>query len=68
MSLQQQDHQVEHSTSPASSWVHYCAACSGVMRLVMATPSEHNHSGAVRLYHCEYLCDCGYREIFEEAA
>ncbi len=68
MSLQQQDHQVERRTSPASSWVHYCAACSGVMRLVMATPSERSHSGAVRLYDCEYLCDCGYREIFEEAA
>jgi hypothetical protein len=43
---------------------HFCDACSGPMRLVMATASR-RRDGA-RYYACEYLCDCGYREFFDE--
>ena len=63
MSLQQ-DRQVDRRASSVECLAHYCDACSGPMRIVMATPSV-CRSGA-RSYHCEYLCDCGYREIFEE--
>jgi formate dehydrogenase maturation protein FdhE len=48
----------------AELWAHYCAACAGAMKLVMATPND-RRNGA-RFYDCEYVCDCGYREIFEE--
>ncbi len=48
------------------SWAHYCAACEGPMRLVMAEPKARTPNGS-HLYLSEYLCDCGYREYFEEA-
>ncbi|MGD0420561.1 MAG: hypothetical protein ABSA68_13445 [Xanthobacteraceae bacterium] len=48
----------------AADWAHYCPACEGPMKLVMASPSE-RPSGA-RVYSCEYVCDCGLRQIFDE--
>jgi hypothetical protein len=60
---------MQHSAAKvavAEPWAHYCAACFGPMRIVMATPSERRPTRGPRIYQCEYLCDCGYREIFEE--
>jgi hypothetical protein len=33
------------------------------MQIVMATPSVRNGE---RFYQCEYLCDCGYRQMFDQ--
>jgi hypothetical protein len=57
---------LQHSraSAPEASWVHRCDACSGPMRIVMATPSVRN--GGERFYQCDYVCDCGYRQIFDQ--
>jgi hypothetical protein len=34
------------------------------MYLVMATASR--RADGARFYACEYLCDCGYRQVFDE--
>jgi hypothetical protein len=47
-------------------WSHYCAACEGPMRIINAMPQQRTPNAAP-LYQCEYMCDCGYREYFEEA-
>ena len=65
MSLQQQDRPLDRRVSPAACAAsHYCNACDGLMIIVMATPGM--RSSGARFYQCEYLCDCGYREVFEE--
>jgi formate dehydrogenase maturation protein FdhE len=53
------------AAAPADGVSHYCPACDGPMRIVMASPAG-RHNG-VRCYRCEYMCDCGYREVFDEA-
>jgi hypothetical protein len=63
MSLQQERRRVSFAEEEA--WSQCCAACSGRMRIVMATPSR--REGGERIYACEYVCDCGYRQIFEKA-
>jgi len=63
MSLQQ-DRQVHRRASSVECLAHYCDACSGPMRIVMATPCVRG-SGALS-YQCEYLFDFGHREIFDE--
>ena len=54
----------QRKLAAVEDWAHSCDACSGRMKLVMATPGARQNGG--RFYACEYVCDCGYREIFDE--
>jgi hypothetical protein len=44
-------------------WPTTCHACGGVMILVMASPVGNVGTRGLRVFACEYLCDCGYREV-----